>query len=106
MNINKVCQNTAILAKSIYADLFTNFIFRNFNYFLEKGEFPCVLKHADIVPVHKRKEKKNSNANYGLLSIFPDLSEIYEKLIYQQLYNHFDNILSPKQCGFLKDDSA
>ena len=63
-------------------------------YFLEKGEFPCVLKHADIVPVHKRKEKKNSNANYGLLSIFPDLSEIYEKLIYQQLYNHFDNIVT------------
>ena len=34
-----------------------NYIFRNFNYCLEKGEFPCVLKHADFVPVDKKRKK-------------------------------------------------
>ena len=54
-----------------------------------------MLKHADVVSVHKKKEKKTIN-----------LSKIYEKLIYQQLYDHFDSILSPKQCSFRKAHSA
>ena len=28
--------------------MFVNYIFINFNYCLEKGEYPCVLKHADV----------------------------------------------------------
>ena len=50
LNINKACQNTAFLTKIIKlnADLFANFIFRNFNYCLQKDEFPCVHKHADL----------------------------------------------------------
>ena len=28
------------------------------------------------------------------VSILPNLSKIYEKLLYQQLYHHFDSILS------------
>ena len=31
---------------------------------------------------------------------------MYEKLVYQQLYEHFNSILSPKQCGFRKGYSA
>ena len=59
-----------------------------------KGEFPCVLKDA-VVPVQK-KEIKSDKVNYRPVSILPNLSKIYEKLIYQQLYEHFDSILSPK----------
>ena len=58
--LNKACQNTDIPTKAIKsnADLFASYVFRNFNYCLEKDEFSCVLKHADVVPVHKKKEKK------------------------------------------------
>ena len=56
---------------------------------------------ADVVPVH-RKEIKSDKANYRPDSILPNLSEIYEKLMYQQLYVHFNSILSPKQCEFEK----
>ena len=87
------------------ADLFANFLFRNFNYYLEKYEFPCVLKHADVVPVQKKKEK-NDRANCRSVSIFLNLSKIYEKLLYQQLYGHFDAVLLPKQCGFCKGHNA
>ena len=67
-------------------DLFANYIFRNFNYCLEKDEFPCVFEHADVVPVHKKKEKTDK-ANFRPVSILPNMSKIYEKLIYQQLHD-------------------
>ena len=107
MNINNTCKNTDTPAKIIKsnADLFASYIFRNFNYCLEKGEFPCVLTHTDVVPVHKKKEKTNK-ANYRSVSILPNISKIYEKLMYQQLYDHFNSFLSPKQCGFRKGHSA
>ena len=68
-----------------------------------------MLKHADVVPVHKKKKKKkkkNSKANYKPVSILFNLSKIYEKLMYQHSYDHFDSILSPKQCSFRKGHSA
>ena len=61
---------------------FGNYICKYFNYCLEKGEFPCILKYADVVPVHK-KEIKSDKANYRQVSILPNLSKIYEKLMYQ-----------------------
>ena len=87
------------------ADLFASYIFRNFNYCFEKGEFPCVLKHVDVVPVHKKKEKKDK-ANYRPVSILPNISKISEKLMHYQLYDYFDYILPQKQCGFRKGHSA
>ena len=78
---------------------------KNFNSCLEKGDFPCVLKHADVVSVYK-KQIKSDKANYRPVSVLPNLSKIYEKLIYQQLYEHFNSILSPKQCGFRNGYSA
>ena len=95
LNINKACQNTGIPTKIIKsnADLLAKYIFTNFNYCLEKGELPCVLKHADPAPVDKKREKTNK-ANYRLVSILPNMSKTYEKLMYQQLYNHFHSILS------------
>ena len=34
------------------------------------------------------------------------IGSAYEKLIYNQLYEYFDNTLFPSQCGFRKDYSA
>ena len=76
------------------ADLLPYHILRSFNYCLEKGEFPCAFKRA-VVPVHKKQEE-TKKANYRLMSIIPNLSKIYEKLMYQQLHDHFDSILSAK----------
>ena len=70
-----------------------------------QGEFPCVFKHADVIPVHK-KEIKSDKVNYRPVSILPSLSKIYEKLMYQQLYEHFNSILSPKHCGFRRGCSS
>ena len=40
------------------------------------------------------------------MSILPNMSKIYEKLMYQQLYDHFDSISSPKRYGFREGQSA
>ena len=80
-------------------------ICKNFNYCLKKGEFPCVLKHADVTQVHK-KEIKSDKVNYRPVSTLPNLSKIYGKLMCQQLYEHFNSMLSPEQCGFRKGYSA
>ena len=48
-----------IPAKIIKLDVyfFGNHIFKNFNYCLEKGEFPFALKQVGVAPVHKKKIK-------------------------------------------------
>ena len=83
------------------ADFFGNFISKNFSCCVKKGEFPCVLKYTYVIPVHK-EEIKSYKANYRPVSILSNLSNIYEKVMHQLLYEHFNLILSPKQCGFRK----
>ena len=51
------------------------------------------------LPVHK-KEINSDKANYSPISILPNLPKSYEKLMYQQLYEHLNSIFSPKKCEF------
>ena len=55
-NINKSCQIQIFLQRSLNQMLISlYYIFTNSNYFLQKAEFLCVLKHGDVVLVYKRK---------------------------------------------------
>ena len=86
-------------------DIFSNLIYKHFNCCIDKGEFPNDLKHADIVPIYK-KNNKYKKENCRPVSVLSNLSKIYEKLMYNQLYEYFDNILLPSQCGFQKGYNA
>ena len=68
------------------------------------SEFPSELEHADIVAIHKKDESEKSNCR--LVSILSNYSTVYEKLIYNQLYQYFENILFPSQCEFRKGYST
>ena len=81
------------------SDIFSNLIYKHFNYCIDKGQFTNDLKHADIVPIYK-KNKKCEKENYKPVSILSNLSKIYEKLMYNQLYEYFDNILFASQCRY------
>ena len=100
MNVHKTCQLNDIPTKIIKmnANIFAKFICLHFNYCIDIGESPQIFKHADITPAHKKKEKIDKT-NYRPVSILPNLSKIYEKLIYNQLYDYFDKIFL-SQCGF------
>ena len=104
-NIHKTCQLKDIPTKIILNEfllILSNFCeFLHFNYCVDIGEFLQEFKNADVIPVHKKKEKSDKT-NYIPVSILPNLSKIYEKLIYNQLYDYFDKILLPSQCGFRK----
>ena len=56
------------------------------------------LKAADILTTHKKKDKPNIE-NYHPISILHTLSRISERCMHDQMYKHFDQILSKYQCG-------
>ena len=71
------------------SNLSSDLINKHFNYCIDKGKFPNDLKQGDIAPVYK-KNNKCEKENYRPVSILSNLSKIYEKLIYNQLYDYFD----------------
>ena len=101
--VNVVTFLTKIIKLNI--DLFSSFICQHFNYCISKSEFPNELKHADVIPAHKKKNKCDKT-NYRPVSILPNISKIYEKIIYNQLHEYFNDRLFPSQCGFCKGYSS
>ena len=82
-------------------DIFANFITDHFNYRIAYGEFPDELKHADVIPVHKKNEKCDKT-NYRPMSILTNISKIYEKLLHNQLSKYFDSLLALISADFEK----
>ena len=70
--------------------------------------FPDILKIGKITPVYKNKGSKQSFDCYRPISIIPIFGKIFEKIIYNRLYNFFTskNLINPKQFGFRKGHSA
>ena len=58
-----------------------------------------------MTPVHK-KDAKTSKDNYRPVSILSDISKIHERLLFKQISEYFEPILSKFQCGFRKGFSA
>ena len=107
LNVAKTCQVNDIPTKVIKKneDIFANFLTDHFNYSIANGEFLDELKHADVIPVHKKNEKCNKTY-YRPMSILTNISKIYEKLLSDQLSKYFDSLLATNQCGFRKGFSS
>ena len=67
--------------------------------------FPPMLKLSRVTPVHKNGDKTNMS-NYRPISILPVFSKVYERILHDQLSDHFEKIFSPKLCGFRKGHST
>ena len=72
-----------------------------------QGVWPNALKVAEIVPVHKSKEKNNPS-NYRPISLISNLAKILEKILHMRLLKFIQksNILSKMKFGFLKKRST
>ena len=79
-------------------DIFAGFVAKDLNNCVDKGVFPDA-------PIHKKKDK-GDKTNYRPVSILANISKIYEKLFYNQLYDYFDDILNSSQYGFRKGHST
>ena len=55
---------------------------------LEEGIFPDDWKKSNVVPVHK-KESTNLIKNYHPISLLPIFSKVFERLMFNSLYNYF-----------------
>ena len=107
LNRKKASQATDIPVKIIKEnkDVISFYVFHNFNNALSSCSFPTALKYADVRPAFK-KDDKTDKENYRPISILPNLSKVYERLMYDQMYPFFDQIFSKLQCGFRKGFSA
>ena len=65
------------------------------------GVYPTEWKMARVTPVFKKGIKSNLN-NYRPISVIPVVSKVFEKIVYDQLYQYLNDnqLLSSCQSGF------
>ena len=108
LKIRKVSQKTDIPMRIIKEniDIVSYFLYHNFNNSLSCSTFPTAMKYAEVTPIHK-KDDKTDKENYRPISILPNLSKVYERLMYNQIYPYFlKTMFSKFQCAFRKGFNA
>ena len=107
LDLNKASQSSDIPTKIVIenVDIFGDFICTSYNNTVKSSQFYQNLKLADITPAYK-KGKKDMKENYRPVSILPNLSKIFEKLMFKEMSQFFDKIFSKYQCGFRKGFST
>ena len=72
------------------------------NLMLTQGVFPEGLKHARVVPIHKKGSRCEAS-NYRPVSVLSCFSKVFERVIYNKLLIFFKSVgvISPCQFGFL-----
>ena len=103
LKIRKASQKVDIPIRIIKEniDIVSYFLYHNFNNLLSCSTFPAAMKYTEVTPIHK-KDDKTDKENYRPISILPNLSKVYERLMYNQIYPYFQTIFSKFQCGFRK----
>ena len=79
----------------IYSQVFTNI----FNDCVKSGNFPDILKYADITPVFKKGDTTDKT-NYRPINTLSNFSKVFEKLIYAQINPFMEPKLSKYLAGF------
>lgn len=72
---------------------------------LKKAMFPSVWKKALIIPIHKKGSKSNIT-NYRPISILSTIAKVFEKVIYDGIYQTISRGINTSQHGFLKGRST
>ena len=69
--------------------------------------FPNLLKIAKVTPVYKKGDS-DLFENYRPVSVLSSVSKVFEKVMYNQMYDHFvkSKIFFPSQYGFRKNHST
>ena len=60
---------------------------------LTKNQLPDTLKLSNITPVFKKLDPSDK-ANYRPVSILPSVSKVFEKIMYDQLYEYIESFLN------------
>ena len=104
LNNKKACPDGDVPVKFVKMneDIFSRLIFQNFNQSLVNGEFPHCLKQAEVIPVFINKEKLDKSNNRPV-NLLPVISKIYERLMYDQMFNVLIKLFLNFNVVFVKD---
>ena len=72
---------------------------------VSQAVFPKVWKDANVIPIHKKGDKKNPN-NYRGISLLPLCSKVLERVVCDSLLAHVLPSLPSSQHGFLPNRSC
>ena len=74
---------------------------------IKSSYYPDIWKKSNIIPVHKKNDKKLVN-NYRPISLLPIFGKIFEKIIFNRIYNFLseENLLNNNQSDFHPSDSC
>ena len=88
-------------------DILAPVLTKIFNNSFETGEFPDIMKLAEVVPLFKGKEHYLSN-NYRPISLLTTISKVLEKIVYQRVYDYLTKTgqLYDNQYGFREKHSC
>ena len=92
--IKSLLKNKAIVFKDIRmriikdaAHVYSHRLTLIFNNYIRNGKFPDTLKYTDITQVFKKVDTTDES-NYRPISILPNFSKIFEKIIYNQVNSY------------------
>ena len=69
-------------------DLIAKSLSQIFNQSIATGIFPHEWKNARITPLFKNARKRTDPSNYQPISIIPVVAKVFERIVYDQLYNY------------------
>ena len=77
------------------------------NQMITTGIFPDSFKISKITPLFKKGDA-SMLSNYRPISLLPTISKIFERILYNQLYDYFNsnNLLAEEQYGFRTNHST
>ena len=83
LNANNASHSSNISTKILKqkVDFFSPFILGYVNKPISSSTFPSIIKLADITPVYK-KDSRYEKSNYRPISVLPNLSKIFENVLY------------------------
>ena len=81
---NKNGRNNNINAKTLktLVEFLVDPLTHIFNLCIDKAIWPDTLKSADVIPLHKSKEKHSAN-NYSPISLISNIAKVLEKIIHK-----------------------
>ena len=82
-------------------DAYLPYLTDSINYSLRESTFPEELKHSEVISVYKKLDSLKKE-NYRPVGLLPHVSEVLERIIYQQINTYIKGKLSKCLTDFRK----
>ena len=101
MNAKKFSANgsipTNILKQCVHVHL--PFLTKAINRAITENIFPEQLKKLEVIPLHKKEDPLKKEI-YRPMSLLPDVSKVFDRVIYKQIKIYMQDKLSKHITGF------